>query len=74
MQWKREVGRVMKQKNLTPEDTINWQLWWKGPINKMTERRIRLGVLPPTPRSNLYGFKSRWDRNVKASLTIQTES
>lgn len=40
----------------------------------MTERRIRLGVLPPTPRSNLYGFKSRWDRNVKASLTIQTES
>jgi hypothetical protein len=27
MQWKREVGRVMKQKNLTPEDTINWQLW-----------------------------------------------
>jgi hypothetical protein len=26
MQWKNEVGRVMKQKNLTPEDAINWQL------------------------------------------------
>jgi hypothetical protein len=26
MKWEREVERVMKQKNLTPEDTVNWQL------------------------------------------------
>ena len=25
MEWEREAKRVMKQKNLTPEDTVNWK-------------------------------------------------
>jgi hypothetical protein len=27
MKWEREVESVMKQKNLTPENAVNWQLW-----------------------------------------------
>jgi hypothetical protein len=27
MKWEREVERVMKQKNVTPEDALNRQLW-----------------------------------------------
>jgi hypothetical protein len=27
MKCEREVKRMMKQKNLTPEDALNWQLW-----------------------------------------------
>jgi len=28
--WEEEVGSVMKQKNLTTDDAINWQLWQKA--------------------------------------------
>jgi hypothetical protein len=34
MKWEREVERVMKQKNLTPEDAVNWQLWQKVTKNQ----------------------------------------
>ena len=27
--WEKEVESVMKQKNLTTDDAINWQLWQK---------------------------------------------
>jgi hypothetical protein len=27
-------GRVMKQKNLTSEDAVNWQLWRKATENQ----------------------------------------
>jgi hypothetical protein len=30
MKWEREVERVMKQKNLTPEDAVNRELWQKA--------------------------------------------
>jgi hypothetical protein len=32
--WEREVERVMKQKNLTPEDGANRQLWRKATENQ----------------------------------------
>jgi len=31
--WEKEVGSVMKQKNLTNDDAINWQLWQKARQN-----------------------------------------
>jgi hypothetical protein len=34
MKWEREVERVTKQKNLTPEDAVNWQLWRKAAENR----------------------------------------
>jgi hypothetical protein len=34
MKWEREVERVMKQKNLTPEDAVNRQLWRKTTENQ----------------------------------------
>jgi hypothetical protein len=34
MKWQREVERVMKQKNLTPEDAVNQQLWQKATENQ----------------------------------------
>jgi hypothetical protein len=34
MKWEREVERKMKQKNLTPEDAVNWQLWLKATENQ----------------------------------------
>jgi hypothetical protein len=34
MKWEREVERVMKQKNLTPEDAVNRQLWRKATENQ----------------------------------------
>jgi hypothetical protein len=40
MKWEREVERVMKQKNLTPENTANRQLW-----RKATENRCNTGKL-----------------------------
>jgi hypothetical protein len=33
IKWEREVERVMKQ-NLTPEDTVIWQLWRKATENQ----------------------------------------
>jgi len=30
MKWERDVERVMKQKNLTPVDAVNWQIWRKA--------------------------------------------
>ena len=26
MKWEREMERVMTQKNITPEDAVNWQI------------------------------------------------
>jgi hypothetical protein len=34
MKWEREVERVMKEKNLTPEDAVNRQLWHKETKNQ----------------------------------------
>jgi hypothetical protein len=34
MKWEREVERVMKQKNLTPKDAVNRQLWRKATENQ----------------------------------------
>jgi hypothetical protein len=34
MKWEREVERVMKQKNLTPEDSVNRQLWREATENR----------------------------------------
>jgi hypothetical protein len=30
MGWEREAKRKMKQKNLTPEDAVNWKIWRKS--------------------------------------------
>jgi hypothetical protein len=27
MKWEKEVPRVMKQKNLTPEEAAKWKMW-----------------------------------------------
>jgi len=32
--WVREVERVIKQKNLTLEDAVNWKIWRKAPENQ----------------------------------------
>ena len=29
MKWKREVGSV-KKNNVTPEDALNQEIWWKS--------------------------------------------
>jgi hypothetical protein len=34
MKWEREVERVIKQKNLTPEDAVNRKLWRKATENQ----------------------------------------
>jgi hypothetical protein len=34
MNWERKVEKVMKQKNLTPEDALNRQLWRKATANQ----------------------------------------
>jgi hypothetical protein len=34
MKWERKVERVMKQKNLAPEDAVNGQLWRKATENQ----------------------------------------
>jgi hypothetical protein len=34
MKWERGVERVMKQKNLTPEDAVNRQIWRKATENQ----------------------------------------
>jgi hypothetical protein len=34
MKWEREVERVMKQKNLIPEDAVNRKLWRKATENQ----------------------------------------
>ena len=34
MKWEREVNRVMKQKNLTREDTVDRQIWRKATENR----------------------------------------
>jgi hypothetical protein len=34
MKWEREVKRVMKQKNVTPEDVEKKQLWQKATDNQ----------------------------------------
>jgi hypothetical protein len=34
MKWEREVNRVMKQKNLTPEDAVNRQIRRKATENQ----------------------------------------
>jgi hypothetical protein len=34
MKWEREVKIVMKQKTVTPEDAVNWQIWWKATENQ----------------------------------------
>jgi hypothetical protein len=33
MKWERKMERVKKQKNLTPEDAVNWQIWRKATEN-----------------------------------------
>jgi hypothetical protein len=30
MKWEREIERVIKHKNITPEDAVNWKLWQKA--------------------------------------------
>jgi hypothetical protein len=34
IKWEREVESVMKQKNLTPQDAVNRQLWLKATENQ----------------------------------------
>lgn len=34
MKWGREVTRIMKQKNLTPEDAVIRQIWRKATENQ----------------------------------------
>jgi hypothetical protein len=34
MKWEREVERVVKQNNLTPENAVNRQLWRKATENR----------------------------------------
>jgi hypothetical protein len=34
IKWEKEVERVMKQKNLTPEDAVNMQIWRKVTENQ----------------------------------------
>jgi len=34
MKWEREAKIVMKQKNVTPEDAVNWQIWRKVTENQ----------------------------------------
>jgi hypothetical protein len=34
MNWEKEVERVMKENNLTPEDAVNRQLWRKASENQ----------------------------------------
>jgi hypothetical protein len=34
IKWEKEVERVMKQKNLTPEDAVNLQIWRKATENQ----------------------------------------
>jgi hypothetical protein len=34
IKWEREVERVTKQKNLTPEDAVNRHIWRKATKNR----------------------------------------
>jgi hypothetical protein len=34
MNWEREVEKMMKQKNLAPEEALNRQLWRKATANQ----------------------------------------
>jgi len=34
MTWEREMEKVLKQKNLTPEDEVNRQIWRKTTKNQ----------------------------------------
>jgi hypothetical protein len=34
MKWERKVKMVTKQKNVTPEDAVNWQIWQKATENQ----------------------------------------
>lgn len=36
LQWEKEVDRVMKQRNLTYDDAVNWQLWQLTTSNQQT--------------------------------------
>jgi len=43
VKWEEEIERVMKQRNLTADDTTNWQLWQPTVSNRWISGKL-IGV------------------------------
>ena len=71
--WVKEVGSVMKQKNLTNDDAINWQLWQKVMGGSLTGGPVQNRLIDRLNDRYLGRWIQRTDRQMDGQVGRQTD-